>query len=115
MWDIPALLQSLVEMGRDLIKTHSPEETSKSLDNVERRDQYQEKAEREKFAARMRRFLSGIKILLILYASFYIIACAHINPQLSPTEREQYLQVLQENIALKEAILECLDHLDKCQ
>lgn len=114
MWDIPALIQSAIDLWKEKVKRSYPEEAAKDLENEKQAAQYAEKLERENFLARMRRFLAGLKILLIVFL-LSTHSCIRENLPLTPTERQQYRQALEENKALKSALQECLDHLEKCE
>lgn len=111
MWDIPALIQSVVELLKEKVKQDDPDKQTIALKNKIAKNRYEVKKFRKEFSARMRRFLARLKLLAFLC----LLGCASVQPNLTPTEREQYIQALEENIALKNSILECLDHLDKCE
>lgn len=114
MWDIPAALKGLFEIIHDVFKATSADESSKRLENEKAKDEYEAKKDRLAFSARMRRYLSGLKMFIVfIFTLMLIVSCAHQIP-LTNDERKQFEDCKEQNEKLREYLNDCLDRVDRC-
>jgi hypothetical protein len=122
-WDIPAAISAVADVVKEFLYISSPEQRSKAQDNKERKDAYTAKKDWLSFSARMRRFLSGRKVIVFPFTLILLLSssCAHLKP-LTDDERGHLVDALaecrKEKAELLSNLLECLDRgeeLSQCE
>lgn len=111
MWDVPAALQSALELAKEIFKRNSPEQKSKAR-KVRRANQSDESRKNWRaFSARARRFLARFRLILFFLALY---SCAHSTPEVTDLQ-ERLKNCQQDRQEVMETLLECLDRGDALQ
>lgn len=118
MWDISETISQALKVIAQWMYIKSPDQQSKRLDNEKRMDEKDIKERRLDHLARVRRFLAGKKVVVLLLLLIPLTSCARPFTDSERKSMQSRIDDLEfERMQLRNFLIECqerLDEVEKC-